>query len=161
MAQPLVLTNTRNICLLDEEDYLRIKGLLWYEWKLPKQNTSYVRKKIDGTQILLHRLIMACPDHLIVDHINGDGLDNRKENLRIVTKSQNNYNSASSPNNTSKYKGVYWKADRSKWGARARCILTKSSVHIGYYNTEQEAALAYNRYCRINNPFAKLNLIKE
>lgn len=160
MAQ-LILANTGNICLLDEEDYLRVHKLLWYEWHLPKQNTNYVRKKIDGKNILLHRFVMACPDHLFVDHIDGNGLDNRKENLRIVTKSQNNSNTKKRANATSKYSGVSWKSDRNKWVARGFHPLIKDYIHLGYFEFEIDAAQAYNEFCIKTNSHARLNLIKE
>ena len=159
MAQLLLFGSTAE-CLVDDSDYSFLSKYVWFEWKLPKQNTSYVRKKLDGKQILLHRLIMGCPDDMVVDHINGNGLDNRRENLRIVTKGQNNFNCVKYDNKTSIYKGVTYKKDRNRWYARGRS-LQGQTFHLGYFLTEVEAALVYNDFCIRHNPNAKLNQIYE
>lgn len=159
MAQ-LTLFGSAAVCLVDDSDYEFLSKYVWFEWKLPTQNTSYARKKLDGKQILLHRLIVGCPDELFVDHINGNGLDNRRVNLRIVTKGQNNFNSVKYANKSSKYKGVTYKKDRDKWCARGRSQLGQT-FHLGYFDTEEEAAEVYNQFCLKHNPHAKLNQIYE
>jgi len=159
MAQ-LTLFGSSVVCLVDDADYSFLSKYIWFEWKLPKQNTSYVRKKLDGKQILLHRLIVGCPDDMFVDHRNGNGLDNRRDNLRIVTKGQNNFNHVKYANKSSSYLGVTYKKDRDKWLARGRCQLGLT-YHIGYFPTEIEAAIAYNEFCIKTNPHARLNQIYE
>lgn len=159
MAQLLLFGSTAE-CIVDDSDYSFLSKYVWFEWKLPKQNTSYVRKKLDGKQILLHRLISGCPDDMFVDHINGNGLDNRRENLRIVTKGQNNFNHIKYSGKSSKYLGVYFKKDRSKWGARARSP-QGITHHLGYYASEEQAAAVYNDFCIRYNPHARLNQIYE
>ena len=72
-----------------------------------------------------------------VDHINRNRLDNRKENLRFVTSTQNNINMGVCKINTSGYKGVNWDKRRQKW--RARIKLHRKEIHLGYFETKEEA----------------------
>jgi len=105
--------------------------------------TRYVRcrDKTSRSYVgLLHRLIMKTPDDLVVDHINGNGLDNRRTNLRNVINCRNQWNRRRSVNKT---KGVYFRHDRLKWVAR---ITVKNEViHLGYFDTETEASLARSK----------------
>ena len=78
-----------------------------------------------------------------VDHINGDRLDNRIENLRIVNNQQNQFNRKSVDKSSSVYKGVSWSKSLNKWAAGY--TLNKKKYHIGYFNNEVEAAKAYDK----------------
>jgi len=93
-----------------------------------------------------------------IDHINHNTLDNRKENLRIVTGSQNGMNQKLHKNNTSGYKGVHWFIYSKRWMAYIR--LNSRKIHLGYFNSKIEAAYAYN-YAALKyfGKFAKLNNI--
>ena len=73
----------------------------------------------------------------IIDHINGDKLDNRIENLRSATVGQNQHNRKTNTNNTSGYKGVCWDKAMKKW--RARIKLEDKSIHLGYFTNAEEA----------------------
>jgi len=79
------------ICIIDDEDYSIFASYKWHSFK--KHNTFYVRTNVgyypNRYPILLHRLIMNAPKYMQIDHINKNGLDNRKCNLRIVTASEN------------------------------------------------------------------------
>ena len=102
------------------------------------------RRERRRTALLLHHAIVGKPQKgKVVDHINHNGLDNRKENLRLVTRSQNNQNSRSNKNSSSQYKGVYWYKSYNKW--RAKLAHRGKSIHVGYFSCEHEAALAYNK----------------
>jgi hypothetical protein len=83
--------------------------------------TVYAKRgfKCGGRQhsLLIHRVILEAPAGVEVDHINGNGLDNRRSNLRLATKSQNMQNMRLSRINTSGFKGVCWDKDRGKWRA--------------------------------------------
>lgn len=154
------------VALVDDEDFEMISNLTWHAIK-----TSYNFYAVNGIrlgedkkqvrQIFMHRLIMNCPDGMVVDHINGNGLDNRKENLRICTTSQNLMNRGKSLVNTSGYKGVYRSSNKNslnKW--RARIILNKKSINLGYYETREMAAIAYNEGAlKYHKEFANLNTI--
>ena len=78
----------------------------------------------------MHRVITKCPKGKQVDHINGDGLDNRKANLRICTVNENNKNAKMRKDNKSGYKGVSWYPNRHKW----RCVIfvNKKQIYLGY-----------------------------
>jgi hypothetical protein len=92
----------------------------------------------------MHREVLGVPPHLFVDHINHNGLDNRKANLRPATKSQNCQNKRLGRKNTSsKYRGVHWHRRFGKWQASIR--VNRKSIHLGYFTDELEAAKAYDR----------------
>lgn len=91
-----------------------------------------------------------------VDHINGDGLDNRKSNLRICNGSQNRCNKGKPKNNTSGYKGVTWHTPNKKWVAQI--AVNGKHSYIGSFKTKEEAAKAYNKKAKeLHGEFARLN----
>ena len=132
---------------VDDDDFQRISK---YKWSYINGYAKRAQYREDGERRLygLHRFIMglSMESDLMVDHINGDKLDNRKENLRICTKGQNNNNHG--PKNrlgksTSKYKGVSYKKDTvKKW--RARIAVEGREINLGRFSSEIEAARAYN-----------------
>jgi hypothetical protein len=93
-------------------------------------------------RISMHRLIMNPPEGVFVDHINGDGLDNRRENLRLVTRQQNMANSRKRHVGQSKYKGVSRARNSPKW--RACIVVNKKQIHLGTFDDELDAARAYD-----------------
>jgi hypothetical protein len=145
--------------IVDDEDFEFLN-----QWKWCYLKGGYVVKSIKANgnkwiNIYLHRAIMGvlCPK-LQVDHINGNKLDNRKENLRIVTNQQNNMNKKPGLNFTSKYKGVYWNRDKNKW--RSRVNVNGKAKHIGYFTSEIEAAKAYNKKAfELYGEYAWLNVV--
>ncbi len=104
----------------------------------------------------MHRLIANAPAHLLVDHIDHDGLNNRKANLRLCSIAQNNQNSRPNRNAASKYKGVSWAQSCRKWFARIRP--NRKTIYLGLFTDEIEAALAYDRKAKeLFGEFAYLN----
>lgn len=93
--------------------------------------------------IRMHRYLMNCPDDMDVDHRNGDGLDNRTSNLRVVTASQNLMNQRPQKGKSSQYKGVSLHKATGHWTAYIK--LGGKKVHLGYSESEIEAALMYDR----------------
>jgi hypothetical protein len=93
-----------------------------------------------------------------VDHIDRVKTNNNIGNLRWATKPENEANKSKQLNMTSRYKGVYWKKDSSKWRA---CIMKdKKNIHLGYFRNEEEACLTYNeKAIEYFGEFAKLNVI--
>lgn len=98
-------------------------------------------------KIRMHRLILerklgrVLRDNEIPDHINGNGLDNRRGNLRVATVSQNNQNRSKQRNNTSNFKGVSWNKYAKKW--HSRIWVNKQRINLGYFDTPEDAAKAY------------------
>ena len=146
---------------VDPADYKRLKG---YAWSASKKvgKCFYARRHTVGGKekqklIYLHKEIIEVPDGMVIDHINHDGMDNRSENLRPATRSQNMYHRRKrSDAKTSKYKGVSWKKDRREW--LARIGFQKKEIHLGYYRDEIEAARAYDDAAKkYHGEFACLN----
>ena len=91
--------------------------------------------------IYIHRIVNATPEGMDTDHINGNRLDNRRENLRSVTRSQNSYNRSIYKNNKSGYKGVQLYAATGKY--HAAITVNKKRIFLGSYDTPEEASKAY------------------
>lgn len=134
--------------LVDDEDY---ELLSKYRWCATRgRNTWYAWRHSyhDGNieTIAMHRLILAAPDGLEVDHIDGDGLNNTRSNLRLATRSQNLHNGKRLKNNTSGYKGVHWvkyTLHAGKW--RSRIYVGGRAIHLGVFADREEAAKAYDK----------------
>ena len=92
--------------LVDDEDFDILSKFKWYYSK--GRNTNYAIAANNRKLIRMHRLIMNPKKGFVIDHINGDGLDNRRENLRICSYSHNSMNSALKKGNKSGIKGVFW-----------------------------------------------------
>ena len=108
----------------------------------------------------MHRLIMGFPPApLVVDHINHDGLDNRRSNLRVITKKQNQGNRRSARNSSSKYLGVSKNKKSGLFTAQIR-LSDGKRICLGRFNDEIVAAMAYNRAAsEVHGIFANLNVI--
>lgn len=114
-------------------------------WSINLCGTSKYVRRADGKY--LHRLLVAAPEGVDVDHINGNGLDNRYENLRLATRQQNIANKRMSKNNTSGYKGVSWCKSKQKW--RAVVKVCGSQLNLGYFDSPELAHQVYLRYAKI------------
>lgn len=119
--------------LIDVEDVDTVKE---YKWYLKKEGYVYYAKE----SIRLHRLIMDAQEDEIVDHINGDKLDNRKSNLRICTQQQNSCNNKKRKNNSSGTTGVYYSSKLSKW--YSQITVNRKTIFLGYYNNAEDAIQA-------------------
>lgn len=149
--------------LVDDEDY---QNLSKYNWSVFNQNKKikYAARKIRVNKIpkilFMHRIILRCPPNLFGDHIDGDGLNNQKYNLRIATKQNNNSNKTKLLRNISGFKGVGYRKDIKKFSARI-CFNYKE-IFLGYFNTNVEAAKAYNKKAlELFGEFANINQICE
>lgn len=123
----------------------------------PHGRTVYAFARIDGHTVYLHRLLLGVTDRKVeVDHINHDGLDNRRSNLRVVTHGQNSTNRRAVSGASSRYKGVSWRPGIRKW--HAQIALNGQKYHLGFFPDEAEAALAHDAAAReLHGEFAFCN----
>lgn len=133
------------VTLVDDIDYEYLNQWKWCAWKT--RNTFYAVSSIwkDGLTITfyLHRLLakrLGYDLNLTVDHINRDGLDNQRYNLRPATIKQQSENTRVPRDNTSGYKGVSWKKDKAKW--RSRICHYGKHLHLGYFDNIEGAIQA-------------------
>jgi hypothetical protein len=144
--------------ILDQQDYYRYVG---FNWTLGGHGTKFyaVRVVVDGDDLKtlrLHREIMNPPDGLVVDHWNTDSLDNRRENLRIVTQAQNLLNRRKRKNTTSRYIGVWFVKQKRKW--ESRITHKGKKIYLGSFDNEIDAAKTYDEAARkYRGEFARLN----
>jgi hypothetical protein len=156
----VAISLTQNkIALIDDEDFWLISQYKWY----PKRhrNTYYASAngpRINGKRqtIFMHQLLLPSSKEQQVDHKNGNGLDNRRGNLRFATHAENMRNRVGNKTSFSKYKGVDWKKSNQKWRARIR--VNNKELHLGCFFDEIEAAKAYDAAATKHyGEFAKLN----
>lgn len=143
------------VMIVDDDDFELLDN---YNWHVRPDGYAEARKPNSGhkgVNLLAHRLIMGTPKGMQTDHINGDRLDNQRNNLRIATHQQNQWNQKRS-RGTSKFKGVCWDKSRSRWVAQI-CFNSKNMV-IGRFSKEIQAALAYDLWAKdLFGKFASLN----
>lgn len=132
---------------LDPEDRERFVGR-----HLNLGTDGYAYLRWNGRQTALHRLLLD-PGDLDVDHINGDRLDNRRENLRVVTRAQNLENRTAPATGRSRFRGVAWSAQQGKWQAKG--TRNNRTVYIGIFDGELDAAVAAQRWRDEHMPFAQ------
>ena len=143
---------------VDDDDFEYLSQWKWHCNSNGYASRSTYYKKDCGKRsvktIHMHRVVNETKDSLQTDHINGDKLDNRKENLRSCTNSQNQMNRRNDKNESSKFKGVYRYKD--KWGARIK--KDKKSKHLGFFKSEKEASVEYDKAAKeYFGEFARLN----
>jgi hypothetical protein len=133
--------------LISEEDLEVVSSRRWcMNKKEAGKRTNYVRET--STSLKLHQLIMellsgAVPDGQVIDHINGDGLDNRRENLRFCTHSENHANEQKRIGGSSVFKGVGFDDSRQKWCAKL--MVAGETRNLGRFDSEVAAAMAYDK----------------
>lgn len=130
------------LALVDDESFDYLNQFHWSYRSRYASRAKQLNGKRIGT-IYMHRVVNNTPDGFDTDHINQNKLDNRKENLRTVTRSQNNFNSPPPKDNKSGTKGVFWHKQAKKWWAYININSKRQS--LGMYKTSLEACNARNR----------------
>jgi hypothetical protein len=124
--------------IVDAADY---KWLSQYKWFASRAKVPYACRTEKRTTVMMHRLIMQPPKGMVVDHRNGNGLDNRRGNLRVCTQEQNMQNSRGRAVRKSRFKGVFPRGDR--W--QATVTHHGDTDYLGLFDDEVEAAMARDR----------------
>lgn len=156
MTREIPLTQGK-VALVDDED---AELVLAHRWCASKDRTTFYAMRAsgsrsDGTRKItrLHTFLTGWP---LVDHINGNGLDNRRANLRPASHSENLRNQRLSRANTSGYKGVVWHRASKRWHARIK--LNGRTISLKYHATPEDAAHAYDAAAvELHGEFARLN----
>jgi len=185
------------VALVDDEDYDRVmEAVITYtptgkprkgtgKWYAHEVTPGYIYAMNGPRDVAVHRVIMNAPKGMDVDHINGDRLDNRKENLRICTRAQNCQNKKLRRDSKSGYKGVYERVGRRKYTSKKTGKVTwyvperkkpfkayisdpttaypkKRHISLGHYATAEEAARVYDKAAKeIHGEFAYLNFPED
>lgn len=155
-------TTQGQVAQVSPEDWDMLSEYKWGVQRIRNTGRFYAisrmgRSKVNGDQppcLAMHRVIMGNPEDRVVDHINGDGLDNRRANLRLATVSQNASNCRTPITNTSGYKGVSWSKKSRRWQSLIR--FDGNRRFLGLYNTPLEAHEAYCAAAReLHGEFAR------
>ena len=161
VAQTTILVKMKQIpltqskvTLVEDGDFEFLSQYRWYANLV--YDKWYARTSMGTGKIYMHQLLLRATE---VDHINGDSLDNRRSNLRSATRSQNAANRAKAGGMTSQYKGVSWDKANQKW--RSTIMVDYKQVSLGRFESEHDAALAYNiKAFELYGEFAVLNEIE-
>jgi len=157
-----IILNKKNKCInhrkyktmVDDDLYNELNK---FDWHIDGQ--GYSVRNLNGMNYQMHNQIMGAKEGFIVDHKDGNPLNNQKVNLRFATRQQNMFNKKSSKNSYSKFKGVSYHIGQKKFVAKA--VLNKKSFWLGSFNSELEAAEAYNNFAiEHHGEFARLNKIE-
>jgi hypothetical protein len=154
----LIKLSDKASTVISAEDFCAVFG---YRWRLVSPSKNYAAAtELDSFGqygvVLMHRVIMAAPKGLVVDHINGDTLDNRRSNLRLCTHAQNIRNRRVSKHSQSGLKGVEYDRKRKVWCARIAAFGNR--IYLGSFDNPLDAASAYDAAAiKFHGEFAKTN----
>ena len=155
MVTSIQLTKGRT-ALIDDQDYELVNQFNWVY--LDNGRRGYAINTYQRVTRLMHRLILDAPSGVCVDHIDGDGLNNTRANLRLCSHAQNIRNQEIHRDNSSGFKGVTWDSRNYMWKARIEC--DGKSHFLGLFIDVLDAAAAYNKAAlALHGDFAKLNVI--
>ena len=142
------------IAFVDDEDFKKVNQYKWYYHKEGYARRNSSRKEGKQKCLFMHNLIVDVPEGFYPDHHNGNGLDNRKENLRIATNTQNQHNAKIRKDNKSGHRGISLVKGYKKWQAGIK--INGRLEYLGYFNTKQEAVDAYHKVSKpLHGEFAR------
>jgi len=142
------------VALVDDDMYDYLMQWSWYVQK--GWDTYYAVRREDGKTILMHIVVSRASSDLFVDHINGNGLDNRRENLRVCTNAENGRNRKKQTNNTSGFVGVCRIKKSGRYGTKIG--IDGKYLYLGSYEDAAEAARVRDEAAiKYHEEFAKLN----
>lgn len=149
------------VAIIDDEDFERASQFKWTVLSVPNQRQWYARRmtyeKGCRKHIYLHRFILNAPENLTVDHIDGNGLNNQKHNLRLCSTSQNSQNRNTSAKSATGFRGVYRHKETGSF--QAQICANGKRISLGSFKTAIEAARAYDEAARkLHGEFASANL---
>lgn len=156
----LSLNNSSHHAIIDDEDFERLSKFTWtinsFQTVINRWYQIKERNRWHSEAVSLASEVM-CKPRVMHDHINRNPFDNRKENIRECTVSQNSINKPKQLGFTSKFKGVSWDKDSKKWFSKVQC--KRKQYALGRFITEIEAASAYSKKAiELYKNFAILNL---
>lgn len=147
------------VALVDDDDYDWLNQWSWYLSSNGYARRTLPRPRRTATTIAMHRQILNAAPGTIVDHIDGNRLNNQRKNLRIVLPWQNRTNSRPRAK-SSRFKGVHWDSKGKEW--RASISVNRKMFQIGRFVREADAARAYDAAARVHfGEFARLNFPDE
>ena len=155
------------VAVIDATDFERVSQFKWYavrprpnypdRWYAARSQHSPGRRQ---KMIYLHRFILDASPTSVVDHLDGDGLNCTRANMRHASQAQNSGNRAMNKNNQSGYKGIYWDKATGKWRAEIR--VNNKGIKLGRFVDPELAARAYDEAAKhYFGPFAYLNFPNE
>lgn len=131
--------------LIDDEDFEYLSKWKWHASKTKPERTFYAVRSLPRTKdaprktVFMHREIVKPKKGMVVDHVNGNGLDNRKKNLRELTQSLNTLNQTRlRKTNKSGFVGIYWSKQKNKW--HALISFRRGMKHVGFFDNLETAA---------------------
>lgn len=140
--------------LVDDEDFQNVSRYRW--WLARRHRNFYAMGIVSGQRVYLHRFIMSPPEGMVVDHMNRNGLDCRRSNMRITSKTKNAQNTRHRSHNTSGFRGVYFCKQTGRWRAEIRC--NGKVKKLGRYHDKVHAARVYDvNAVELHGEFATLN----
>lgn len=149
----LLPLNMDDCAIVNDDVYEREAKHNWY--KTPEGYAARMARRSNGQRfvLMLHWCVKRVPPGFVVDHINGNRLDNRRENLRVCTKAQNNANI-----HKDKFKGVIWREHANAYKAYIK--KNGKQIHLGYFKDQIQAALVYNKAAvELFGEYAQLNQV--